>query len=100
MNKYQEALKTFKHVIRKLCSLDDTYYQEEFELEEKALQELVDKATPKMPKVSQEPYDDGITDDIRYIDLNYCDTCGSLLTAGKCCSNNDCRQAIDWSEDE
>lgn len=69
-------------------------------LEHFKVQELVDKATPKKPKVVPEPYDNGITDDIRYIDLNYCDTCGSLLQTGKCCLNNDCRQAIDWSEDE
>lgn len=43
---------------------------------------------------------------LRYIDLDrvgysaWCPVCEGPVERGKGCSNNDCRQAIDWSEEE
>lgn len=42
---------------------------------------------------------------LRYIDLDrvgysaWCPVCEGPVERGKGCSNNDCRQAIDWSEE-
>jgi Zn-finger nucleic acid-binding protein len=62
----------------------------------------LEKQIPKKPELVPEPYDDGIEQITRYIDLPYCPNCGDLMvdfTGHKHCTN--CGQAIDWSgEDE
>lgn len=59
------------------------------------LQELVDKATPKKP-IKEELVDFCEDDFTRYS----CPICNYTLKTNHSCSNNECRQAIDWSKDE
>ena len=80
MNKYQEAL-------NELAS----YY--DYDDYPKILQELVDRATPKKPKVISKPYGNLIFEEYR------CPVCNAQMGRNDCCSNNECRQAIDWSNE-
>lgn len=86
MNKYQEAL---SEVIRMSAQSDEPFPTEEVE----ALQELVDRATPKKAKLSNEQK-------IRYVQTYVCPTCGKEFTGGKL-SNYcyRCGQALDWGEE-
>jgi hypothetical protein len=81
MNKYQEAL-------NELAS----YY--DYDDYPKILQELVDKATPKKPikRICKRIGGGKIIEDC-------CPVCKSRLYYSAACCNNNCRQAIDWSED-
>lgn len=92
MNKYQEAL---SEVIRMSAQSDEPFPTEEVE----ALQELVDKATPKKPINQSTPV----------VRQGYCPNCkGELRKLGSrnevviegqlyCCS---CGQALDWSTND
>lgn len=59
------------------------------------LQELVDSATPMKP-VKREIYDSFIG---RSHMVDMCPKCNNVVFEDESCSNNDCRQAIDWSKD-
>lgn len=50
--------------------------------------EALERAIPKKPFV--EPY--------FYGKYYRCPTCGRMVEKNKCCSNNNCRQRIDWSK--
>ena len=80
MNKYQEALEN---------AVDSGIITKDW----KVLKELVDKATPKKAKLSNEQK-------IRYVQTYVCPTCGKEFTGGKL-SNYcyRCGQAFDWSEE-
>lgn len=85
MNKYQEAL---SEVIRMCAQSDELFPTEEVE----ALQELVDRATPKKPvnwKAERRPNG--------RVEFN-CPVCNRLYNerVNFCAS---CGQAIDWSEE-
>lgn len=89
MNKYQEALKK----LRKIEQTENTW-DENCEV----LQELVDKATPKKPKIrafnEAEPWD--CADYL--VEREACPLCGrKLLDKDPYCYI--CGQAIDWSEE-
>lgn len=93
MNKYQKALDTLKKTI---FNLAPKHKKKVYELiyETNCLQELVDRATPKKPKITM-------------IDKEYgsyqcdCPICGRFLSVN--CKWDDtkfcpeCGQAIDWS---
>lgn len=88
MNKYQEALDRLNQ---------DSRYQ--IGNEKMILQELVDRATPKKPiKLFKTYWHLGVL--YENVERDCCPTCKENLIENKCCSNNDCRQAIDWSKDE
>ena len=99
MKKHQEALKRIMWLFKKLADwngydlsdLDDEYnYMED----EKALQELVDKATP-MKVLNREQHS---KDSDAYGDCPICKTPLCDYTNPKGCGG--CLQAIDWSEEE
>ena len=97
MNKYQEAL----NAIKTEPKIQDYYgdYINFFDKDDEdiaLLQELVDKATPKKPIVQtfKSPYLKS------YINKGFCPQCKKEVEEDNCCSNNDCRQAIDWSTDD
>lgn len=50
--------------------------------------EALERAVPKKPFV--EPY--------FYGKYYRCPTCGRMVEKNKCCSNNDCRQCLDWNK--
>lgn len=87
INEYQEALEI---VDEAACeSLSRKYLKKHYIL----LKELVDKATPKKPikRVLKRFEGDRCIVDV-------CPICDSELYYGQSCSNNKCRQAIDWSK--
>ncbi|MCI5722383.1 MAG: hypothetical protein MR283_00050 [Erysipelotrichaceae bacterium] len=96
MNKYQEALEFLKewayenYLIKYIQTSQENVCLFK---SAKALQELVDKATPKKAKLSNEQK-------IRYVQTYVCPTCGKEFTGGKL-SNYcyRCGQALDWSND-
>ena len=99
MNKYEEALETL--LFESTYPSRDCYVnmKEASKLLEKSandLRELVDKATPKKPIVQtfKSPYLKS------YINKGFCPQCNQEVEEDNCCSNNDCRQAIDWSSDD
>ena len=95
MNKHQEAFKVIVSCVNlQWCrGLGKVYVLKQIE----TISELVNKSIPKRPRVVQELFAcDG--DFTTYIDINKCDTCGETIHYPRCCQNNDCRQAIDWSE--
>jgi len=47
-----------------------------------SVMDILEKSIPKIP-----------------VDFIYCPSCGQRVIYGRSCSNNDCRQAIDWSDD-
>lgn len=96
MNKYQEALDKVKNIVSCATSYKDPFtYSESTELNKQcnALQELVDKSTPKMFKIKKDT--DGkiiyvcpncgrvlvkFWSEIETITMyNYCDNCGQAL---------------------
>ena len=82
MNKYQKAL----NYLDWYCSVRHTEQQD-------LLQELVDRETPKKPTKNDKANHDW--------NSRFCPNCGrSLLFKGAGCINNDCRQKIDWSDEE
>lgn len=95
VNEYQEALDSRKEAYENLCGQfameKDNIFYEEFDV----LQELVDRATPKKP-IKEELVDFCEDDFTRYS----CPICNYTLKTNHSCSNNECRQAIDWSKDE
>lgn len=98
MNKYEDGLKTLLHEINfpsKECDVHFGEAMRQIAKAEKDLQELVDKATPKKPIVQtfKSPYLKS------YINKGFCPQCNQEVEEDNCCSNNDCRQAIDWSTD-
>lgn len=89
MNKHQEALDCmYDNYVYGSKQKEDSYF---------TLQELVDKATPKKPM--QQTFKQAFGDH-KLVSLSFCPVCRERVEVGNCCSNNDCRQAIDWSEDE
>jgi len=76
MNKYEKA---FKNVLIKRGSIKSF----------KAIMELVERATPKKPKII----------DCEDYTLAYCPVCYNEVVIGECCNDNDCRQALDWSDE-
>lgn len=92
VNEYQEALDKVLEIAT-YGEVMNEKYNSIFHSNVKKIQELVDKATPKKPNNITIPKRFGS----KYI---ACPTCGKGLTSGRCCSNNECRQAIDWSKDE
>ena len=92
MNKYQEAL-DFLCDNSKLTQFNIGQSQWASE----TLQELVDKATPKKPIIQTFKQAFG---NHKLVNFSFCPVCRARVEVGRCCSNNDCRQAIDWSEDE
>lgn len=96
MNKYQEALETIQksklifHVYKgqtegmKAPRIFDLYHGEIF-----TLRELVEKATPKKPKLIKDSFED----------YEKCSICGMIVNYGaNHCEH--CGQALDWSEEE
>ena len=88
--------------IRSMRNLDDviSITASEHEAVKLAI-EALEKQIPKKPELVPEPYDDGVSDITKYIDLPYCQNCGDLLHSvidSKHCVK--CGQAIDWSKDE
>lgn len=57
--------------------------------------ELIKAYEKQMPKKPTHTYRR-----LGYIVEGCCPVCGESVSFGSCCSNNDCRQAIDWSEEE
>ena len=101
MNKYQEALNKTNFILRKLSGwsgkdLSEIDNQYDLFNNQALIQELVDKSTPKKPIVQtfKSPYLKS------YINKGFCPQCNQEVEEDNCCSNNDCRQAIDWSTDE
>ena len=99
MNKYQKALENFNNcVIRKENDYPINSLGWEITKKQKdsysLLQELVDKATPKKP-IYKKP---SITFFIPNIKLPHCPECNTTVTYTLGCENNECRQAIDWSD--
>lgn len=103
MSKYQEA---FKRII------NDDYLNangNQYDLDVKLIEELVDKATPKRPilnKIWEDEDTKNIYDEYGRINetLCVCPNCGEsdiydfeYNTRFKCCSN--CGQRIDWSDE-
>ena len=101
MNKYQEALNYLSVSLQVFDeTVDDKTYRDELdakrEIARKALQELVDKATPKEPIIESQDYG---------YSYCYCPTCDAnvgiethLYTHNKYCHY--CGQALDWSTDD
>lgn len=88
MKKYQEALDRFEEAFRNI-TLNDDLANERRDL----LQELVDRATPMKPTKNDKANHDW--------NRVFCPNCGQwLLFIGAGCANNDCRQKIDWSDEE
>lgn len=88
-DEYQEA-KRFINMILKHPSWSKVYI--EWPAIEQ-LKELVDRETPKKPTKNDKANHDW--------NSRFCPNCGySLLFKGAGCINNDCRQKIDWSEEE
>ena len=89
MNKHQEALDRLENFAYNGGEKGDNV---------KIIQELVDKATPKEPIIQtfKQAFGSG------YHDVYFCPKCMSRIDAisKSCCSNNECRQAIDWSNNE
>lgn len=104
MNKYQEAyddvlwsneVDTFR--IDPTKTRDEKRAQRETNFQ--LLQELVSKAIPITPLAEEEFVEYGDDDcgtQVRY----YCPICHREVYIGQSCSNNECRQALDWSEYE
>lgn len=109
MNKYQEALNTVKEKYK-----TTKYWVADTNEELIAMQELVNKATPKKVKIINYPY--GFSGDYLFIDTPHCPGCHKPLlnedTLRKhyldkrkmlqleipfCCK---CSQALDWSVKE
>ena len=95
MNKYHDAL----------CRIIDEYIPMHYEgkpmnqqtEDALTLQELVDKATPKKP-IYRIP--DLVNPFREPEELAHCPNCNWQLNYHYGCQNNNCRQAIDWSNDE
>lgn len=101
MNKYQEALDGLVYVKENFVYHEGRMIQIKNIKNTKLLQELVDKATPKKPKINH--YDNDCTkiicpNDCR-IQLNGLNKDNEIASfTHEYCPK--CGQAIDWSEDE
>lgn len=90
MNKYQEALRDMeklyidKYNNGKIDEIGFCRIVAPF-------QELVDRATPKKPIGRNERHEF----EIKY----YCPTCDTRINVYECCRDNNCRQAIDWTNE-
>ena len=99
MNKYQEALEKIGSIsLYDAFGIDnivDTMKHSHVEIHYKefqTLEELVDRATPMKP-IKGKIYDEFI--DVECL-IDVCPNCEHVVYENQCCSNNDCRQAIDW----
>ena len=88
MNKYEEAYYEMHRLFRQIPYAVNV-------IKTLPLQELVDRATPKTP---YKPL--GGRDHNGFPIDGVCGSCGKVVKKYCSCSNNDCRQAIDWSKDE
>lgn len=79
---------------------EETY--EEIEEYSNILQELINRSTPMKPELMRDDDDEEVYNPIPSIRYWYaCPVCGSMIYCeGEGCPNNNCRQAIDWSDDE
>ena len=100
MNKYQEAL---DHIL--YCDRDKphSYISDAYRNDFSTLQKLIDKATPKKPKIEKHPY--SIDYESSLVDKYFCPNCNQFLreVAGYHFNKNycdKCGQAISWSESE
>lgn len=97
MNKYQEALRDMeklyidKYNNGKIDEIGFCRIVAPF-------QELVDRATPKKPIWVEEQL---TGEDLlpTWIDIPTCPNCGKQVYYPHCCNDNDCRQAIDWTNE-
>lgn len=100
ISKYQEALDGLVNVKENFVYHEGKMIQIKNIDYAKLLQELVDRATPIKPnrvicKTQISKYSIMIEHKV------YCPICNTKISIeGNCCPNNDCRQAIDWSQDE
>lgn len=92
MNKYQEIIEYFG--VRVINVLPPRNRKELSKVNAILILELVDRATPKKPKVISKPCGHLIFEEYR------CPVCNAQMGRNNCCSNNECRQAIDWSKDD
>lgn len=109
-NKYQEALDRTKEIYEVICDeLKSKELTNKTNEDVEVLQELVDKATPRIPSLNK-TWEDEDTKTIydEYVRINellcVCPNCGESAIYDfeynkrfKCCSH--CGQRIDWSDE-
>lgn len=79
---------------------DRDWSQQSWEAKE-MLGQLVERHTPKKPKKTETVYGvDGCGETTNKLILFTCPVCDEPIHVGRGCSNNDCRQAIDWSPEK
>ena len=88
MNKYQEAYEKAHW----------SEHTSEWHEAMRDIKELVNRATPMKPIRVQKLVKQTECVTRLYLNVPTCPICGSVLDEDECCKNNDCRQAIDWSE--
>lgn len=63
--------------------------------------EAIEKQIPKKPRKAETIYGvDGCGETTNKLVLYTCPVCDEPIHVGRGCSNNDCLQRIDWSEEE
>ncbi len=101
MNKYQEALDKLKENYENVFKASIIERDNEFYEDMDALQELVEKATPK--KVIYSDYEE-VDDDIYVANTAKCPTCGNEFEFGYWNDTYNhhcvCGQVIDWSKED
>lgn len=97
---YEEALKDIKNFSRLLANESHAIvegYKINLGFTDKLFTTLITAEQALEKQIPKKP--------LRYIDLGrvgysaWCPVCEGPVERGKGCSNNDCRQAIDWSEE-
>lgn len=63
--------------------------------------EAMEKQIPKKPRKTETIYGvDGCGETTNKLVLYTCPICDEPIHVGRGCSNNECRQAIDWSDED
>lgn len=66
------------------------------------IMQALEKQIHKSPKIETRKiyHEFGDSVEIEYKTFYRCPKCNGYIRRSKCCDNNDCRQAIDWSDEE
>lgn len=99
---YEEAMDRCVIIRDTLLSMDLTIVSNVDNIEWATMcAEAIEKQMPKKPQKTETVYGvDGCGEATNKLVLYTCPVCDEPIHVGRACSNNDCRQAIDWSPEK